>query len=377
MRRTLEAVVLADLRRKIVLLTGARQVGKTTLARALMPQFESAQYLNWDVPGDRAILLRQSWNPRARLLVLDEIHKMPEWKSWLKGVADARPAGQATLVTGSARMDTFRQSGESLAGRHLALRLHPISVREWSEQNGVAPADALDHLLRRGGFPEPCLAPNDEEAQRWRRQYATDLIREDVLEFSRLQEVNVMRTFFDLLRERVGSPLSLASMARDLAVAPGTLRRYLDILQALHIVFVVQPWHRNIARALLQAPKVYFFDTGLVRGDAGARFENAVAGMLLTHVHWRQDTLGAETGIHYVRTKDGAEVDFCISENQALTHLVECKLAENRIHAALLRFAAQFPQAAAVQLVRDLRQPEFRQGVSLEQAGAWLARLDA
>ena len=90
-----------------------------------------------------------------------------------------------------------------------------------------------------------------------------------------------MRVFVDLLRERVGSPLSLASIARDLAVSPTTLRRYLDILQALFIVFVIHPWHRNIARALLQVPKVYFYDTGLVRGDEGLRFENAVAGMLL------------------------------------------------------------------------------------------------
>jgi len=90
-----------------VLLTGARQVGKTTLARQLMERFERAQYLNWDVPADRAVLLRQSWNPEATLLVLDEIHKMPTWKSWLKGVIDAKLPAQALLVTGSARMNHF------------------------------------------------------------------------------------------------------------------------------------------------------------------------------------------------------------------------------------------------------------------------------
>jgi predicted AAA+ superfamily ATPase len=373
----LEKQVLTDLRRKMVVLTGARQVGKTTLARVLMPRFPDAQVLNWDIPADRAVLQRQSWNPRAGLLVLDEIHKMPSWKTWLKGVVDARPEGQALLVTGSARMETFRQSGESLAGRYLALRLHPVSVREWCEQQGAAPADALARILRRGGFPEPLLADDDGEAQRWRRQYATDLIREDVVEFSRLHEVNAMRVFFELLRERVGAPLSLASMARDLAVAPGTLRRYLDILQALYIVFTVQPWHHNIARALLQAPKVYFFDTGLVKGDDGVRFENAVAGMLLKHVHWRQDTQGVDTGLHYVRTKDGAEVDFCLSEQQALTHLIECKLSDNQPHRALVRFAAQFPQAQAIQLVPDLRQPEAWRGVRVERAAEWLLQLQA
>ena len=375
MQRFIEAQVVADLRRKMVMLTGARQVGKTTLARALMPRFPESQYLNWDIPSDRAVLQRQSWNPRAGLLVLDEVHKMPSWKAWLKGVVDARSEGQALLVTGSARMDTFRQSGESLAGRYLALRMHPVSVREWCEQHGASPDDALSLVLRRGGFPEPLLAENDEDAQRWRRQYATDLIREDVVEFSRLHEVNAMRMFFELLRERVGAPLSLASMARDLAVAPATLRRYLDVLQALYIVFTVQPWHHNIARALLQTPKVYFFDTGLVKGDDGVRFENAVAGMLLRHVHWQQDALGVDADLHYVRTKDGAEVDFCLSEQQALTHLIECKLADPQPHRALLRFAAHFPQARAVQLVRSLRQPEDWRGVQVQRAGEWLAGL--
>ena len=288
-----------------------------------------------------------------------------------------RNTHQALLVTGSARMETFRQSGESLAGRYLPLRLHPVSVREWCEQQGATPGDALGRLLQRGGFPEPLLADSEDDAQRWRRQYATDLIREDVVEFSRLHEVNTMRMFFELLRERVGSPLSLASMARDLAVSPNTLRRCLDILQALYIVFTVQPWHHNIARALLQAPKVYFFDTGLVKGDDGVRFENAVATMLLKQVHWRQDTQGVDAGLHYVRTKDGAEVDFCLSEKQALTHLVECKLADAQPHRALVRFAAQFPQADAVQLVRDLRQPEAWRGVQVERAADWLARLAA
>lgn len=198
-----------------------------------MERHPPSQYLNWDVAGDRAILQRQSWSLRAALLALDEIHKMRDWKNWLKGVVDSRPAGQALLVTGSARMDTWRQSGDSLAGRYLAFRLHPVSVREWCEQQGASPAAALDRLMVRGGFPEPCLAARPEDADRWRRQYFTDLIREDVVEFSRLHEINTMRLFVALLRERVGSPPSLASIARDLDVSPTTLKRYLDILRSI------------------------------------------------------------------------------------------------------------------------------------------------
>ena len=377
MKRYLDELVLSDLATKAVVLTGPRQVGKTTLSRHLMQSFGSAQYLNWDVLADRAVLQRQSWNPRAGLLVMDEIHKMPNWKAWLKGVADGRPAGQALLVTGSARMDTFRQAGDSLAGRYFSFRLHPVSVREWCEQQGVDPATALDHLLERGGFPEPCLATDSIQADRWRAQYFTDLIREDVLEFSRLHEINTMRLFVELLRERVGSPLSLASIARDLAVAPATLKRYLDILQALFIVFTVHPWHRNVGRAILQTPKVYFFDTGLVRGNQGVRLENAMAAMLLKQMHFLQDSAGKEAGLHYIRTKDGAEVDFALSEAGKLTQLIECKSGDNKPHRALVRFAEQFSDAEAVQVVYNLRQEEFRNGIALKDAANWLAGLAA
>jgi len=377
MRRYLEPQLRRDLARKTVLLSGARQVGKTTLARQLMEAYPQAQYLNWDVPADRAVLNRQSWNPRAGLLVFDEIHKKPEWKAWLKGVIDAKQVDQALLVTGSARMDTFRQSGESLAGRYLHLHLDPISVKEWCSHAGGTADAALARLMERGGFPEPCLVDRAEDARRWRQQYSTDLIREDVLEFSRLQEINTMRVFVELLRERVGSPLSFASMARDLAVSPTTLRRYLEILQALVVVIVVPPWHRNIARAILQAPKVYFTDTALVKGDAGLRFENAVAVMLSKHAHFLADTTGQTVQLHTIRTKDGAEIDFCLSLEGDLTTLVECKLSDTTPHRALRRFAAQFVDAEAVQLVRDARQLEVRDGLAIVPAAEWLAGLAA
>ncbi len=118
--------VRSDLARKLVLLTGARQAGKTTLARQLMAGFEPAQYLNWDVPADRQLIVQHAWSHKARLVVFDEIHKMRDWKAFLKGAWDGRAGGQAMLVTGSARMDTFRQGGESLAGRYIKPRLHPI-----------------------------------------------------------------------------------------------------------------------------------------------------------------------------------------------------------------------------------------------------------
>ena len=377
MERYLRASLEADLARKMVFLVGPRQVGKTTLAKGLMGDYPMAQYLNWDVAGDRRIILDQTWSPRAKLLVLDEIHKMRDWKAYLKGAWDGRGEGQSILVTGSARMDTFRQSGESLAGRYFSLRMHPVSVREWCAAASVTPDEALDRLIERGGFPEPFLAPDRVDADRWRRQYLDDLIREDVIEYSRIGEIRAMRLFVAMLRERVGSPLSLAAIARDLQVSPMTVAKYLDILEALHVVFAVRPYHRNIARALLKAPKVYFFDTGLVAGDAGARLENACAAMLLKHVHFLQDVAGRAVSLHYIRDKQGGEVDLVVCDDNVPVLLAECKHADTAVSRIMLNLAAQFAQAQVLQVVRELRQEEKRGGVSIVRAADWLAGLAA
>jgi len=108
-------MVQRDLGRKMVFLTGPRQAGKTTLAQMMAAQSPDAQLFNWDVLADRRVMLAQSWVPTASLLMFDELHKMKDWRPWLKGVYDGRAEGQAILVTGSARLDAFRQAGESLA----------------------------------------------------------------------------------------------------------------------------------------------------------------------------------------------------------------------------------------------------------------------
>jgi predicted AAA+ superfamily ATPase len=377
MDRALTPFIQADLARKMVFVSGPRQAGKTTLALGLASASPNAQVLNWDVAADRRVMLDQSWSPAAQLVVFDELHKMADWKAWLKGVFDGRRQGQALLVTGSARLDTFRQSGESLAGRYFSWRLHPVTVQEWVATSAATPEAALARILERGGFPEPFLAAQPSDADRWRQLYLEGLIREDILEFSRIGEIRAMRVFVDMLRSRVGSPLSLASLTRDLQISPTTLGRYLEILEALNIVFTVRPFHRNIARALLKEPKVYFFDTGLVRGDEGARFENACATMLLRHAHFLKDSAGRAMSLHYVRDKEGREIDFTLCEDGEPLGFAECKLSDAVVPPYLAAIAERFPAAGACLLVRHLRQPEQRGRVAVERAADWLARLAA
>jgi hypothetical protein len=357
----------------MIFLTGPRQIGKTHLARQILSEYSRPQYLDYDATDDARIIASRSWSADADILVFDEIHKMKGWKRFLKGVYDTRRPGQAILVAGSSRMETFRQSGESLAGRYFHYRFQPFSVREAVELMGAN--EALDRLNRLGGFPEPFLSGSEEEADRWRSRHYADLIREDIPDFSRVHELRTMRLLLEMLRERVGLPLSFTGLAGDLQIAPNTVRRYVEILEGLYIVFLVRPFHRNVARAIRKEPKAYFFDTGLVKGGEGIRLENTVAVSLQKYASFLQDAVGETVSLQYLRTKEKREVDFVLSRDENVTHLIEVKLSEPDPSPHLLYFRNMFPEAVSVQLVRHLKHERDLSGVSVRAAAPWLRDL--
>jgi len=380
MKRYLFSQILGDLKRKMVFVTGPRQVGKTYLAKQIMQEFNRPQYLNYDIIEDRRIILQRSWRLNSDLIIFDEIHKMKNWKNYLKGVYDSRPENQSILVTGSARLETYRQTGESLAGRYLHLRLNPLSVSEIKKF--LSPYKAIDKLNSIGGFPEPFLAGVEDDsdysgefAARWRNQYFTDLIREDVLEFSRIHEINTMKQLVELLRSRVASPLSYKSLAEDLLVSPNTIKKYVQILESLFIIFLVKPYYKSISRSIQKEAKLYFFDSGYVNGDDGVRFENTCAVCLLKYVQYLYDAKGKDVSLNYLRTKDGKEIDFVIVRNKTPEKLIEVKLTNNKPSKSLISFTDYFKGVEGLQLVHNLRQEECIGSIEIVKGGKWLSEL--
>jgi uncharacterized protein len=378
MDRYLQPFIAQDLTKKMVFVTGPRQVGKTTLAQELGKAYSQPLYLNYDFAPDRVRMLATDWHPKQDYIVFDEIHSMPTWKMYLKGVFDTKPKTQALIVTGSARLDTFRQTGESLAGRYFSWRLHPFSINELSKQ-GLSSDEAFEYLERFGGFPEPLFEGTEAGRNRWQNQYFTDLVREDILEFSRIHEVKAMRELMALLRTRTGSPLSMDSLGRDLSISANTVRSYISILEALHIVFLVKPYSQNIAKAQVKAAKLYFYDWAYIaqtQNDDGARFENLVASHLLKHIQFLNDSQGKQLELKFLRTTNNKEIDFVIStELGVATHFIEVKLSDEKPTFALKQMAQFHPDAQAIQVVRNAKAARWIDAVSVEPAAAWLNTL--
>ncbi len=379
MKRYLYNQILKDLSTKMVFVTGPRQVGKTFLAKQIMSNFNDPQYLNFDNIFDKKIILDQSWKSNADLIVFDEIHKMKNWKMFLKGVFDTRKNNESILVTGSARLNTFRQTGESLAGRYFHMRLNPISVNELNQQ--ISPYNRLEYLNKYGGFPEPLLNSLQETddanafSSRWQKQYYSDLIREDILDFSKLNEINAMKSLLEMLRYRVGSPLSYRGLAEDLQLSPTTVKKYIEILESLYIIFLVRPFHKNIARSILKEPKLYFYDSSYIIGDEGIKLENTIAIHLLKHTQYLHDTKGEEISLAYVKTKEKKEIDFVIIKNGHPTEFIEVKLSDRKISSNLIYFSPKYKKSRFIQLVHNLRNEENKNGIELLSASNWLLNL--
>lgn len=374
--RCLQRPITEDLVEKMVLLAGPRQVGKTTLAKQVLAGHPGGAYLSWDNRLDRRAIRAAEWPTDASLLVLDELHKQRDWKRWLKGEFDKHRDRLRFLVTGSARLDVYRRGGDSLQGRYHHYRLHPLSCAELAGAGDVrppepggplapssrSPGDTLPLLMRYGGFPEPFLRQSERTLRRWRKERLDRFFREDVRDLEAVRELSAIEQLADLLPERVGSPLSINALRKDLEVSHRAVTHWVDVLARLYHLFLVRPWSGRGTRQLRKMPKAYLWDVTQV-ADEGRRFENLVALHLLKLCHFLEDRDGHRVELRYVRDFEGREVDFLVLAEGRPWFAVEAKLSDGPASPALGRLGVSCPGLQRFQIALEGRRDRLDEGI--------------
>jgi len=339
-------------------------------------RFTNHLYFNWDIPSHRTKLFTNPTffeditrkDSSIPLVVFDEIHKFRDWKNYLKGVYDQFYSRYKFLVSGSGRLDIYQRGGDSLAGRYYMFHLWPFTIAELGGRNlkiseflanpltiriekNEELKDKWDRLSRFSGFPEPYLANKDTTYRRWSNTYSSQIIREDIRDLTAIKSIGDMETLYYLLPSKVGSPLSVPSLASDLRVTYNSVRNWLSVFERFFLIFSVYPWTKKISRAIQKERKVYLWDTPQVQ-DEPHRFENMVAAEL-----WRAVTLWNDLGygrfsLHFIKNKEKQEVDFLIVHNRKPLVLVEAKVSETKPSSALRKFQMAL-KVPAVQLVSE------------------------
>lgn len=320
-RKAGREVEAALARQAAVALLGPRQVGKTTLALHIASGRPSV-YLDLQRPADRARLADAELYLGAyedRLVVLDEIHRVPELFRTLRGLIDrGRRAGRATgrfLVLGSASLDLLRQSGESLAGRIAYVELTPILSAELP----AGPVDPRTPWVR-GGFPDSLLASDDRASMAWRLDFIRTYLERDIPELGARIAGETMRRFWTMLAHTHGGLLNTSALARSIGTSPQSAARYADLLVDLLLVRRLMPHHANLGKRLIKSPKLYLRDSGVLHALLGLATYDDLAGHPVVGTSWEgfviENLLGAApagTDAAFYRTSGGAEIDLLLT----------------------------------------------------------------
>lgn len=351
--------------RQMAFIAGPRQVGKTTVAKSL-----GTAYVNWDNDEDRRLVLaglsslknyiRSKPHGKGQpIAVLDELHKYPRWKTFIKGFYDAYNDQIKVVLTGSSRLDVYRRGGDSLMGRYFLYHMHPFSVGELlrpvkPEQEIAPPArlneEAFTMLWLHGGFPDPMLRNDEQYSRQWHQMRRKQLLQEDIRDLSGIKQLAQLETLEAILSERSGEQLIYANLARDVAVSESTARHWVETLSALHHGFLVRPWFKNISKALRKEPKWFLRDWSGIK-DPGNKAETFVACHLLKAVETWTDLGMGVFELKYVRDQQKREVDFIVIKNNEPWFLVEVKRSDERLSKHLRYFADTTHAPHAFQVV--------------------------
>jgi len=349
--------------KKMIFLSGPRQVGKTTFAQKIAEGFKNNLYFNWDIISQKRLLIQEPTffeninrkDESIPLVIFDEMHKYSKWKNYLKGIYDEFAGDYKFLVSGSGRFDLYKKGGDSLAGRYFQLHLFPLTVAELSNKRksfkdfAVSPLTNFDFtnlkitskiwqtLFNVGGFPEPYVNGKKTFFNKWTANYTSQIVREDIKSISDIKNTDYIEILFSLLPKRVGSPISMNNIAEELQVSFGSIKEWLKLLEIFYLVFRIGPWTKKISRSILKEKKLYLYNYPEI-SDESYRFENMVAVELLRAVYnWNEYGYGRFT-LHYLRNKEKEEVDFLICENNNPKILIETKFSDDAPSKNLIYF---------------------------------------
>lgn len=314
-----------------MVLTGPRQVGKTTLALEVAKTVE-ASYLDLESEADRAKLAEPELyfaDHADELLILDEIQRLPGLFEVLRGVIDrGRREGRGNkrfLLLGSASLELLAQSGESLAGRIAFVELAPLDLTEVG-------AASLDRLWVRGGFPESYLASQNEASLRWRRDFIRTYLERDIPQLGPRIPAETLRRLWTMLAHSQGGLLNAANIARGLGVSGATVGNYLDLMVDLLLVRRLPPRLANAGKRLVRSPKVYVRDSGLLHALLGIADKESLLGHPVVGGSWEGLVIenligvaGADTEPSFYRTSGGAEIDLVLSWPDGREWAIEVK----------------------------------------------------
>jgi predicted AAA+ superfamily ATPase len=319
LKRRIEAQIRADLEdQAAVALLGPRQVGKTTLALAIAEASPSA-YLDLEDPADRDKLADPALYLSAhedKLVIIDEIQNAPELFSILRGLIDkGRRKGRKTgrfLLLGSASIELLRQSSESLAGRIAYRELHPLDITEVG-------GDKLDTLWLRGGFPQSFLARGDARSLDWRRDFLRTYLTRDIPLLEPRIPAETLRRLWTMLAHNQGTPLNASRLATSLSVSAPTVARYIDLLVDLLLVRRLIPFHANLGKRLVKAPKTYVRDSGVLHALLAIPTKSQLFDHPIVGPSWEGYVIETLiscappwTSAFYYRTSAGAEIDLLL-----------------------------------------------------------------
>lgn len=385
----------------MIFLSGPRQAGKTTLARMISEDFLSSLYFNWDILEHKKKLMENPLlyeevnrkNKDTPLIIFDEIHKYRQWKSYLKSAYDRDGDNYKFFITGSGRLDIFRKGGESLAGRYLLFYLWPFTLAELSGKNTPYEdfiknpqeiydekkenQDIWNNLARFSGFPDPYLTGKERYYRNWSNTYRKQLLREDIRDSADLRNFDSVEILYSLIPSKIGSPLSMAGLARDVRVSFDSIKSWLGLFEKFFLIFRISPWTGKLSRAISKEKKAYLYDFGEI-DDPSIRFENMAALELLRAVNnWNNRGLG-NYSLYYVRNREKEEVDFLIADKNKPVMLVETKLSDESVSKSLRKFQLLL-NVPAIQLVNKTGICRLISNEKLKilviSASRWLSRL--